>query len=64
MKGYIYAAYEAKTEREACLGVWDSIRDLARAMHINEKAAYSNLYRTHKNGGAVRTEFSVWRFTA
>ncbi len=62
MKGYIYAAYETKTKREACLGVWDSIRDLARAMEINEKAAYGNLYRTRKNESTPRTDFSIWRF--
>lgn len=41
----VYAVYEQKEKRDACLGVFDTMEALCRGMRISKMAGWSNLYR-------------------
>lgn len=62
MKRYFFAAYETKSGKETCIGIWDSMIDLARALQITKEAAYSNLYRNQKGVGRHVAPFALHRF--
>jgi len=61
MRSVLYAAYEEKTKKELCVGVFDSVRELSRAFGMTEKAVYCNLYRTRKGRRYSRSEISIRR---
>ena len=61
MKEQYYAAYESKSKKELCLGVWKSMAELARAMRISPKSAWSNLYRSRKERNYVSSPIIVRR---
>lgn len=57
----LYAAYETKTRRELCLGVWNSMQALSRAMRITPKSAWALLYRSRTGMRYSRLGFTVHR---
>lgn len=63
MKKVFYAAYEAKGKTERCLGVWDSVRELALAMETTPEAIYRNLYQTATGRRYSRMGYAVFRIT-
>ena len=62
MKNFYYAAYETKSGKELCIGVWDSIPELIEAMKITKKAAYCSLYRNKKGVNRHIARFALHRF--
>lgn len=64
MKNYYYAAYEVHSGKELCLGVWDTIEELGKALRISVKTAYSGLYRQSRSGKQGETKFTVRRVLA
>lgn len=64
MKNYYYAAYEVHSGKELCLGVWDSIEELGKALRISVKTAYSSLYRSGSSGKHGEKRFTVKRVAA
>ena len=61
MKNVLYAAYELYGGTEMCLGVWDSVGDLALAMETTPQAIYRNLYQTGTGRRYSRNGYSVFR---
>lgn len=59
MEKFLYGAYETKTKKELCLGVWGSIEALARAMKITAKSAWCNYYRTLAGRKYSRCGFAI-----
>jgi len=64
MKNYYYAAYEVHSGKELCLGVWDTIDELGKALRISVKTAYSSLYRSGSSGKTGEERFTVKRVVA
>ncbi len=64
MKKNLYAVYEMHSKKEMCLGVWDSVGDLALAMETTPQAIYRNLYQTNAGRRFSRSGFAVFRIPA
>ena len=61
MRKYIYAAYETKSQKELCIGVFRSMENLARSLGISTKSAWCNLYRTLKGRSYAVADFVIHR---
>ncbi len=63
MKNCYYAAYELRSGKELCMGVWDTIEELGSALEISVKTAYSRMYRNSKESDK-EDRFTIKRVAA
>jgi len=59
----LYAAYELKSEKELCLGVWDSVKEMSFALEMAPEAIYRNLYQTDRGRRFSRSGLAVCRIS-